>query len=331
MTRSLRVRFLAPDGRIAVAVVLAVGLVVAFGRAPIAVAADPSGSPSSGASSPACGDSLEAWLDGPLPPDIPAGAQVPIGVTVWDCRGDQLAPVDGAEVRVHPKTGKAKPATFPTRSDWPGHLTATIEIPKGGLGAIEAGVQGRVCHDNGACEDGFFPFTTGGVGPPPAAPRGLLVNSVITPQTDRIVASQPFRVEITLEPKADWGLDALALPDRIFLEADLVRGNESVMADATRAAGSSGTYSATMGVDRAGQYLLHVAVPSAGDGMDFAEGETVVILVEPGDRADSARPSAPAPSSEAPGPETPPFLPIAVGLVGILAAGLVIRRVFADL
>lgn len=334
MTPSLAARHVALTGpsRAVAPFVLGVVLVLALGRASFVVAADPSGSPSPAA--PDCGEPFQAWIDSQLPPDIPAGRHIPIGVTVWDCSGGALRPVDGAEVRVHPKTGKAKPTTFPARSDWPGHLTTTIEIPKGGLGEIEVGAAGQVCHDDGTCEDGFFPFATGGVGPPPAAPRGLLVDAVIAPLNDRIVTDQPFTVEISLEPKADWGPDALALPDLIVLEADLVRGNASWGADAERSAGSSGPYTATLSVDQAGNYVLRAGVPTDDGPAVFVEGSSTRILVERGDgtATATATPATPSTSEEAPGTGSgPPFLPIAAGLAVILAAGLVIRRVFADL
>ena len=148
-------------GRLAPVLRLGAALVVAFSSGGHALAADPSPSVSPAPSPPNCPDPYVAWYDEALTPDIPAGQQVPVAFTVWDCNAGRLAFTTSAQVRVHPKTGVDTPISFLTRSDWEGHLLTTIESPKGGFGEIEVGFPGQVCHDDGTCEAAFFPFAIG--------------------------------------------------------------------------------------------------------------------------------------------------------------------------
>ena len=306
--------------------------VLALARAGVALAADPSAAPSAipSASPAPCGASFETWLDTALTPDPPPGQQIPIGLTVWDCAGGGFAFVDPVQVRVHPKTGSAQPATFPARSDWPGHFVTTIEVPAGGLGSVEAGVAGDICHDDGTCEPGFIPFETGGVGPPTAAPRSLLVTARIVPQADAIVAGRPFSVEVVIVPKADWAFDALHLPDAVVLVADLARGNMSWRSDARPTPGSAGAYTGTLTVDQPGDCIVHVAFPVEGEADQMIEGVTARVVVESDDGAAGPAPAAGEADASGGGP-MPSWMPIAVGIAALAALALVIRRAFADL
>jgi hypothetical protein len=291
------------------------------------LAADPSATPS--ATPPPCPDQYIAWFDAPLPPDVPVGRQIQIGVTVWDCNGNGLARAESAEIRVHPGSGKAEPTVFPSRSDWPGHVVSTIEVPKGGLGTIDVGVRGQECHDDGTCKDAFFAFATGGFGPPTDAPLAVLVDARVMPQPEPIVAGHTFEVDVALEPRAEWD-PAIVLPDRIVIAAAVVRGGSEYRTDALRAPGSDAPYSARLTVPEAGDYVLHAGFPGNGAPDQMIDGADARITIEPGDgTTDSPSPAAAAVTSGSDGAALP-LLPIA----GVLALGVlavVVQRVFADL
>ena len=314
--------------RVALVLRLGAALVVALSSGGPVLAADPT--PSAAPSPPDCPDPFVAWYDEALTPDIPAGRQVPVGFTVWDCNAGRLAFTRSAQVRIHPKTGVDTPVTFQTRSDWDGHLLTTIESPTGGLGDVEVGFPGEVCHDDGTCEAGFFPFAIGGVGPPPDASRALLVEARIVPGGDRLVAGHPFRVDVFLEPRAAWAADALALPDRIVVEAQVVRGDTRWVSDAT-AAGPGGPYGAMLTVDEPGDIVLRAGIPGPGGEAQLIETGSARVIVEPGDGTIETAPPAGETGAPVGDDPTPPVLPIAAGIVGILALTLVIRRAFADL
>jgi hypothetical protein len=318
-------------GRVAPVLRLGAAIVVAFSSGGRVLAAGPSPSVSPSPSPPTCPDPFVAWYDQALAADIPAGQQVPIGFTVWDCNGGSLAFTTSAQVRVHPKVGKDTPVVFPTRSDWTGHLLTTIESPKGGLGEIEVGFPGQVCRDDGTCEAAFFPFAIGGVGPPPEASRAVLVEARIAPGGDRLVAGHPFPVDVVLEPRAGWAADALAMPDRIVVEAQVVRGDTRWVSDATRPAGSGGPYSAMLTVDEPGDIVLRAGIPGPGGEARLIETGSARVIVEPGDGTIETPPPAGATGAPGQGDALPPILPIAAGIVGIVVVSLVIRRAFADL
>jgi hypothetical protein len=53
---------------------------------------------------------LELWLDRPLPQDVPAGTEIPIGLMVWDPLAQALITDNPPFVRLHPAAGDAEPA-----------------------------------------------------------------------------------------------------------------------------------------------------------------------------------------------------------------------------
>ena len=187
-------------------IVTLAAIALAAGRPGSVLAADPSATPSAEAP----GDpNVEAWIDVAPPPDLPAGRVVTLGFTIWDKQSHTLSRV-GGEVRVHPKTGKAPPSSAPTHANWPGHLEADVTVPKGGLGRIEVGFSGQACHDDtGTCENVFFPFANGGVGPPEDAPRSVLVDADIAQPPPPVLAGQPIDLTVTIRPRAEWAIETL--------------------------------------------------------------------------------------------------------------------------
>jgi hypothetical protein len=317
----------------AAAATLAFGLVVgALSGAGPAAAADPSGSPAASGEAGEVGPQIEIWQDQPLPPDVPVGRTLDVGFTAWDATGKTLGRVNGAQVRIHPKTGKAKPIEAFSRSDWPGHLVAPITIPDGGLGTIEIGFTGRECHDDtGTCKDIFAPFQWGGVGPPPDAPRSLLVEASIQPPVEPVLTGVPFDVVAEVTPRADWGADGLALPAQLVLVARAVRGSSFSMADLN--AEGDGPYRASMTIPDVGDVVLIVGFPRDGADPDLVEASITRVSVQSGRAAQAASPSARAATTPttAPAGDSIPVVPIVLALVVLIAGGVVVTRALADL
>ena len=311
----------------AAAALFAVALGVGGARA-----ADPSGSPAPSRSEEPGGafPEVQIWQDEALPPDVPEGRTIDVGFTAWDATGGTLFRVGGAQVRVHPKTGKAKPIEAFTRSDWPGHLVAPITIPKGGLGTIEVGFTAQECHDDtGTCSEVFQPFAWGGVGPPPDASRALLVDASIHPPAEPLIAGQPFEVVADVTPRAAWGADALALPTQLVVVARAVRGSEYSLADLNGK--PDGPYTGSIVIPRAGDVVLIVGVPRDGADPDLVDASILRVTIEGPNREPAATPSKVSATTPLPAGASIPVVPIALILVALIGGGIVAARVLSDL
>jgi hypothetical protein len=274
----------------------------------------------------------EVWQDQALPPDVPEGRTVDVGFTIWDIARQNLSQVNSAMVRAHPKTGKAKATEATTHSDWAGHVIAPITIPKGGLGRIELGFPATECHDDGTCVELFIPFTWGGVGPPPDAPRSLLVNATIAPPSGPVVVGQPFDVAVDIEPRADWDPNALALPTTVVLIGSQLRGGTSTQTDMRQV--DDRHYEASITVNVPGDTVLTVGLEPKPGELQIIDRAALRLQVEGGDAAATPAASRVSGSAAAPLPATdegPPLVPLALGAVALVAGALVLRRVLADL
>ena len=274
---------------------------------------------------------IEAWLDRAIPADATVDEPVHIGLTLWDRAHQRLADFNELTVHLRPAKGTAKPSAAHAVVDWSGHLVADIIVPRGGAGTLAYGVESRVCTTGGSCTDQeqLVPFA--GVGPPPDAPRSVLVTAAIEPLAAPLVAGQPIIVAVTLEPRAGWDPTALALPDRVVAIANESRGRGSSAADIP----ASGERTSTSGIGYRGQITivdpgdltLQIAIPGNGTEDQVIPGATLRVSV---DRpAGSAPPSGPV-RAEAPAGDGIPWLPIGAGVL-VIAGVLVVRRVFADL
>jgi hypothetical protein len=308
-----------------VALPLVAGLLV-VAALPV-LAADPSPSVE-----PPHDPNTQVWQDEPLPPDVPEGRTIDVGFTIWDVQRKALSQVNSADVRVHPKTGKAKPTEAKTRSDWSGHVVASITIPKGGLGTIELGFSGQECHDDGTCRTIFLPFAWGGVGPPPEAPRSTLVDATIHPVVGPVVVGQPVDVDVDIAPRVGWDPKQLALPTTVVLIANQLNGAATSQSDMRLV--NEGQYTATIILGAPGDTVMTVGFQT-GDELDPIDRSALRLRVLPADGGATPVPSrapggsAPAPASSG-GPDVP-VVPIAIGLGVLIAGGYAIRRALADL
>lgn len=305
------------------ALLLAAGLATLIARGGSAASAAPSDAPAT--SDPGGFGNIEIWLDQPIPAQVPAGETILVGLTLWDTNARELSTMNGLYLRLHPATGKARPTEAETRSDWPGHILANVIVPKGGPGAVEAGISGRACTDDGTCRDVDFPFKIGGNGPPPDAPRSLLVEARFHAPSGPVIAGSPLDVIVDLQPRGPWDPRSLGLPDRLVVMARNGTGPDLASAEVRLGAGPGSPYRGRITIPEAGDVALLFAIPGQGTEDDVIQTATTRIKVVP------ATDSTPAAAVADPAQGDVPWLLIGGGAVLALLASLVIRGVFADL
>jgi hypothetical protein len=307
---------------------LVTGVVAALWVTASAIAADPSASPSASTDTPRPDFGPQIWLDTALPTDAAAGQVIQVGLTVWQPDGGGLVPADGMYVRIVPATGHAKPTEAQARSDWTGHLRAQATVPEGGVGTVAVGFHGEECDANNNCKPVDLPLRVMGTGPPPDAPRAELVDAVLGLPSASVVAGVSIDLEVDLEPKADWDPAALGLPDRVVVTVREPRGNgPDLVAAELRSTGPADLrYIGTLTIPEAGDLVLAVALPA-----DNGQDETIPSSVT---RLQVEKPGAPGTDAPPPvaGDPAGPSVPLLAGLGAlVIVAGLLIRKVFADL
>jgi MYXO-CTERM domain-containing protein len=259
---------------------------------------------------------IEVWFDQAVPADARAGSKVEIGFTIWDSHQAQFFAISGLILQLEPKSGKAAPTEAETRSDWPGHLVATVVIPKGGPGTPVVIVR----------DHGDRPLRTGGTGPPVSAPLSSLVGAEVHLPSGNAIAGQPLDLVVDVRPLLQWD-PPVGLPDRLVVIASLGRGPDIANSEIRRAAGSTTTFAGPITVPQAGDVELVFAFPGGTAGPDdIIQAATTRILV----RASAAAPAA-ASDASSPTGDGPPWPLIGGGAALAMAAAWVIRRVFADL
>jgi len=298
---------------LAAGILLGAALAGLAGRPASAASAAPSEDPNAGAY-----PTLEAWLDRLPPPDAPPGSTIEVGLTIWDSQQAQFMPMGGLVLKLNPATGKARPTEAETQADWPGHLVATVKVPKGGPGAVELVVR------DGPAD---LPIHVGGVGPPPEAPLSSLVFAFIQLPSGPVNAGRPMDVAVDVRTVVDWD-PPVSLPDRIVVIATIGRGQDMASADIPRVTGSgaAATFAGPVTIPEAGDVTLEVAFPGVqGSADEIIAGATTRV------RVGGPGPSA-ATDATAPGVDAGADWPLVGGAAALaVVAGFVIRRVFADL
>jgi hypothetical protein len=223
--------------------------------------------------------------------------------------------MSGLYLKLHPATGKAKPTEAEIiRADWPGHFFANVIVPTGGPGVVEV-----VVRDGNA----DLPIHVGGVGPPPSAPLSSLVAADVQLPSRPAIAGRPMDLVVDVRPQADWD-PPVSLPDRLIVIATLGRGPELTNTEIRAVFGSSSSYAGPITIPKPGNVTLAFAFPGgAGGADDFFRATTQVQVGDDGRTTPGV--AVPVPDGGAPWPL------IAGGLILVVAAALVIRRVFADL
>jgi hypothetical protein len=310
--------------RIALLVIAAAALTApAFAASPSPPA--PGGSATPSEEPPDTG--LEVWLDAPLPLEAAPGGTLDIGATIWDVHGAELSQAMGSYMKLYPLTGDAAPTETTVRADWPGHVRGSVVVPEGGPGRIEIGFRGQECPDDGGeCRRVDLPFADGGIGPPPAAPRSVLVVGAFRPPVDALVVGRPITLELDVRPRADWDIASLGLPERLMAKVRPVRGSELASAELRRAGGTDAPYSGSIVIPEAGDLVLEAAISGSGGEDQVIPSSVMRLNVAPSDGGGTG--------AEVPGrsSDVPLSIPLVVAALGAtIIAGLVIRRVFADL
>ncbi len=271
---------------------------------------------------------VETRLDGPVadpavtPPDA---RNVLVAATLWDVRNQRLFAINGLVMKLYPASGKAKPTTATTTSDWPGHLTAILPIPKGGAGRVEIVTEGNVCT-HGACHAEDIPLRIAGTGPPPDAPLSALIRAELVPAGRNAVAGAPARVSVHLAPIGLWSSDELKLPPSIVLVASLPGVPDLARAELALS-DPNGIYTGSLVVPRPGEVTLRAGLPTAGGVIQPIEGDLGTLLVGGTAVAGSSARPAPSPgTAEPPAPPSgsedagPPW--VVIGAIVVLVLGL---------
>lgn len=264
-----------------------------------------------------------------ITPDAPPGGFVQTGYTFWDPVAHAFAPVDGAYALLHPRTGHAAPSEAKIDNNFPGHIIATFDVPKGGPGALEVGVEDGTTRT---------PVAIAGTGPPPDLPASELVTATIEPIVGDTVVDRAFTVRADVNLRGLWDFDAVKLPDRVVIVARHPGGSELSRADLPAPSQPGTPYIGKLTIPETGDVELAIQVPSASGDVEI-EGSTIPRTVIEAGRRDSAAPSA----AESVGPVAapvsapdqasgiPPIAWIALGVVIVAVLGYLVLRRVADL
>jgi hypothetical protein len=277
---------------------------------------------------------LQVYLDSDfITPDAPPGGSVESGFTFWDTRVGDFPNVDGVWVRLHPAKGKAAPSEAKIEYDFPGHVLATMEVPQGGPGKVEVGLD---------LEGKDVPLAVSGVGPPPAAPVQNLLAATIEPLVGDTVAGRAFPLTVDVLPRGLYDLSTLPMPDHVVAIARHT-GGRAISTGELRPNGGPGTpYLGKLTIPETGQVEIAIQAPAPGGGDYEIPGSVIERTVIEGGARESTAPVAASAAPGAPAPTTSPTqtssdggVPTIAWVAGIGAlvviGGLVARRVFADL
>jgi hypothetical protein len=261
---------------------------------------------------------IVAWLDRPIPADAAAGASLPVGVLLWDETGHSIPDMGGTiQVRVHATDPSVEPATVSGRSDWPGHFTATIVIPKGGVGSIDFFSPSTVC-ENDVCRPDEFLFPIAGAGLPPEAPITGLAEARILLPSDPLVADRAADISVRLEPRSDWDPDALVLPSSLVIRARQARGSNLTTATLSLTDPGDRVYEGSLTLPAAGDLVLEAATDvEGGDATRFPTSMTRITV----EAADTAEAADPGPARDA-DDSLPLWFVVGMAVVALAGAGV---------
>jgi hypothetical protein len=280
---------------------------------------------------------FQAWLDSEfIVPDAPPGGVLQAGFTFWNSREQDFGEIGGIYAKLSPASGDAPPSEATIESDFPGHVLASFIMPEGGPGEVEVGTRIDACTEAG-CGDVDAPFTISGTGPPPDADPATLLTAEFLPFGGDTVAGRTFPVNVIIRPRGLWDFAAIELPEALEIVASAP--GQPALASAPLLPGTEpGTpYSGRLTISETGPVELSVVVARGDGATQVIDGEPAELTVIEGGRRQSTEPApaetgAPAPAAPAADEGGVPMVVI-VGIVGVavIGAGLVLRRVLADL
>ena len=303
------------------------GLALAGAGSGVALAASPDASASASAPAPSLDPSagpdgelgMAAWLDAPLPAAAPAGSILQVGALVF--RDDQ-EPLVGVtlQLRLHPASGSAEPTFDYGHQDFAGHVVAELEVPEGGVGALDIVLPGTMC-ENDVCGPVETMIPVRGVGPPPDVPLSTLATTLTTPPIEALVAGRASSFQITVQPRIEWPEPGLDLPSAIWLQVRVSRGPVIQDVAANLDDPLTGRYVVPITFPEPGEYVLEAGTRPEADGTDLLPGSLIRVTVE--------ALTSPVPGPEGTNEEMPGWLVpalIILALAGLLVASGVTRR-----
>ena len=231
-------------------------LIAAWWTLPAAAASPPP--------APGTPEGLQVWLDSDsITPDAPPGGVVQVGFTFWDTRVGDFPNVEGPYVKLHPAKGKAAPSEATIEQDFPGHVLATVEVPQGGVGAVEVGLR---------ADGKDTPLTIAGTGPPPAAPVQNLVSATIQPLVGDTVAGRAFPLTVEVQPRGLYDQSALPMPDDVTAVARHPGGPGLSTGDLRRTGDLGTPYTGKLTIPETGDVEIAIQIPAAGGGNSEVPG-----------------------------------------------------------
>ena len=307
-------------------------LVAAWWVLPVAAA-----SPAPSAAAPGVPPGLQVFSDSDfITPDAPPGGFVQAGFTFWDTRVGDFPNVNKVFVLLHPGKGKAPPSVGKIEYDFPGHVLATMEVPQGGPGKVEVGLQ---------IEGKNVPLTVSGVGPPPAAPLNNLIVAAIEPLVGDTVVGRAFPLTVEVQPRGLYDVTAVPMPDHVTAIARHPGGPGLATAELRPTGGPGLPYTGKLTIPETGAVEIAIEVPDPNGGEHEIPGSAIPrTVIEGGPKASGAPAPASAPAvaaTSAPAPASPsttasdggiPTFVWVIGIGALVVVGvLVARRLLADL
>jgi hypothetical protein len=261
----------------------------------------------------------QAWLDSPVPTGAPAGTEFAIGAFLWSPEQRDIVTSVTPRFTVYPQTGKAAPVVTNGVPDWPGHYIAQVVVPKGGFGRLTIGIPGTLCDDHNVCQAQEFLFDQA-VGPPVDVYLPAITSGSLQISSDTIEARSSVAVEATLNPNVQWP-EPLQLPARLVIQVRERQG--PIVLEVPAEHGQfEGDYVANLAIDKPGDYVIQLALGPDATGPDLFPTELAAITVTPSTLATPV----PATTGKGAGAAVPEWWPLALGVFGLLVAGLLFFR-----
>ena len=199
----------------------------------------------------------------------------------------------------------------------PGHFVGDVVGPEDGQGVLEIGFPGMLCEGPSGCFEVDHVFRIGGVGVPPSARLTSLLLASIEPPRGPVTAGQPVEVVVDLALVGPWEPDAVDLPERLFVLQSVSR-DEDLSAVTRPSADDPLRYSGPVTFPEARTWTIDVSTEPDRNASVVFPGSAVDVVVA---RSDAAA---------APTDGLPPLAIGVMGVAGLVALGLIVRRLIRD-
>ncbi len=296
----------------------AVALVLAAVGPPTTRAASPAPEPSGSPEVRVVIDpSIEVWLDEPFAEGVAPGERRSVGFVLWDGAGAKLMRDATPFIRLRSPTQAPRADGAIAAETSPGHFVGEVVGADDGQGALEIGFPGMLCEGPSGCFEVDNVFPIGGIGVPPAARLTSLLVATIQPPPGPVAAGQPVEVVVDLALVGPWEPEEVDLPERLFVLQSVSR-DEDLSAVIRPSADDPLRYSGPLSFPEARKWTIDVSTEPDRNASVIFPGSAVDVVV------------APSEAAAAPTNGLPPLAIVAMGVAGLVALGLIVRRLIRD-